>query len=545
VVIQLQGNDPKPAAELTHIVKKAAPLALSMVETIYGIIMTFKLPGMMLADANAPAKALLETPGLALARQSALELIHPDDQALFLAAFLRDLPPDRYAGSIKIRICPQPGRVLWLDMIGCQFHDDQAGQLLVTFSQDISEARIRTARFERALHVTGACNLELIRATDEKNLITNFCQKLVEIGGYRFVWMGYVDHDARQTLRPVAMAGYEAGYLTNANIALNDPVRSLGPSGRAIKSGRIYVCRDILKAPDFAPWREAASSRGYRSSIAIPMQNNHGEMLGVLNIYSTEAFDFDEEEQRRLSQIVSDLAFGITALRNYRGKVQAAADLEQSLEKLQRTMTQTVNALATVVEIRDPYTAGHQRKVTSLAVAIAREMGLGEDQVEAIFVAATLHDIGKISIPSEILSKPGKISDMELGLIRNHSQSGYEIIKSIEFPWPVAEIVLQHHERLNGSGYPRGLQGEKILLSARIIAVADVVEAMAADRPYRAAQGLDKALEEITMHRGDFYDPVVVDACNKLFSQSGFDLREDPDYQYNARNSYDSCLDCR
>jgi putative nucleotidyltransferase with HDIG domain len=201
---------------------------------------------------------------------------------------------------------------------------------------------------------------------------------------------------------------------------------------------------------------------------------------------------------------------------------RAEKDLKQSLEKSQRLLEQTVNVLASTVEMRDPYTAGHQRQVNKLACAIAEEMGLPEEQIDGIRMAALIHDIGKIYVPAEILSRPGELTETEFGLIKIHSQAGHDVLKPIEFPWPVAEIVLQHHERLNGSGFPQGLSGEEILLEARIIGVADVVEAMSSHRPYRPALGINKALEEISQNRGVLYDPQVVDVCLKVFSENGF-----------------------
>jgi len=178
--------------------------------------------------------------------------------------------------------------------------------------------------------------------------------------------------------------------------------------------------------------------------------------------------------------------------------------------------------VALTVEVKDPYTAGHQRRVGNLARAIANEMGLPQEQIEGIRMAGLIHDLGKISIPAEILSKPGRLSDFEWGMIKMHPQVGYDILGEIEFPWPVAQMVLQHHERMDGSGYPQGLAGEDILLEAKILGVADVVEAMASFRPYRPARGLDKALEEISQNRGGLYDPEVVDVCLKLFTEKGF-----------------------
>jgi len=197
-------------------------------------------------------------------------------------------------------------------------------------------------------------------------------------------------------------------------------------------------------------------------------------------------------------------------------------DLEKSEKRLQKTMEDTIYTIGKIAETRDPYTSGHQKNVSQIAIFIAQEMKLPKDKIEGIRIASLVHDIGKISLPAEILNKPTKLSEIEYSLIKDHSQVGYDILKSIEFPWPIAQIVLQHHERLDGSGYPQGLKGEDILLEARIIGVADVVEAMSSHRPYRPAWGIDKALEEISKNKGIFYDPKVVDACLKLFKRKEF-----------------------
>ena len=184
----------------------------------------------------------------------------------------------------------------------------------------------------------------------------------------------------------------------------------------------------------------------------------------------------------------------------------------------------TIQAMSSMVEIRDPYTAGHEKIVSMLARAIAQELGLPSDVVDNIRMAASIHDIGKISVPAEILSKPGRLTDLEMKLIQMHSQTGYDILKDVDLPYPIAQIVLQHHERLNGSGYPQGVKIGDILFETRIVSVADVVEAMASHRPYRPALGIDMALEEIEKNKGIFYDAVVVDACVRLFREKGFKL---------------------
>jgi putative nucleotidyltransferase with HDIG domain len=199
--------------------------------------------------------------------------------------------------------------------------------------------------------------------------------------------------------------------------------------------------------------------------------------------------------------------------------------LEKSYASLKKTLDDAINTMVKIVELRDPYTAGHQQRVAGLATAIAREMKFDDTRIDNLRTAAVIHDIGKIYIPSDILSRPGKLSEMELNLIKTHPQGGYDIIKGMDFPCSIARAVLQHHERLDGSGYPNGLKGEDMLLEAKILAVADVVEAMASHRPYRAALGMDKALEEISKNKGKLYDPDVVDACVELFHSGKFEFK--------------------
>lgn len=201
---------------------------------------------------------------------------------------------------------------------------------------------------------------------------------------------------------------------------------------------------------------------------------------------------------------------------------RAESDLQRSLEMLQRALKGIIHAMAVTVETRDPYTAGHQKRVASLASAIAKQMGLSEDIIDGIRMAGVIHDHGKISVPAEILSKPGSLTELEFGIIKTHPQVGYDILKTIEFPWPVDKMILQHHERLDGSGYPQGLKKRGILLEARIIAVADVIEAMAYHRPYRPALGIEAALDEIRKNSGVLYDPDIVNACLAIFEKGEF-----------------------
>lgn len=207
-------------------------------------------------------------------------------------------------------------------------------------------------------------------------------------------------------------------------------------------------------------------------------------------------------------------------------KRKTQVKLERSLARLEAVMVETIQSMATIVEKRDPYTAGHQSRVARLAKAIASQMGLTEETVRTTYLAALIHDVGKIAVPAEILSKPTRLSAVEFGLIKMHPVEGFEIIRNVEFPWPLATIVRQHHERLDGSGYPDGAQGDDIHVEARIIAVADVVEAMSSHRPYRPKLGLDVAMNEVQSNMGTLYDERAVKACHQLIFEKGFQLED-------------------
>ncbi len=212
--------------------------------------------------------------------------------------------------------------------------------------------------------------------------------------------------------------------------------------------------------------------------------------------------------------------------RDITNRKNAERQLKASYDKLQKLIEDTVNVLAHVVELRDPYTAGHQHNVAQLAIAIAEELKLSEDEINGIRIGGTMHDIGKIKVPIKVLNKVEMLTDREWEQIKNHPTTGYELLKDLEFPWPVAEIVHQHHERFDGTGYPRGLKNDETLVEARILAVADVVEAMANDRPYRQSLGLEIALEEIEDNKGILYDPIVVENAVRILTNGTFTFNQ-------------------
>ncbi|OGP50220.1 MAG: hypothetical protein A2Y79_07895 [Deltaproteobacteria bacterium RBG_13_43_22] len=286
---------------------------------------------------------------------------------------------------------------------------------------------------------------------------------------------------------PIRILGYEKEYLLKMNV------------------------RDLLTSEgkdEFDNYLATIKSQGIASGL-MTLQTAKGEkrIWEYKNTLRTEGVD---------EPIVRSMARDVTE------RMHAEKEVKETVEKLRKAMGGIIQAMALTVETRDPYTAGHQRRVADLARSIAQEMGLPEDQVDGLRMAAHVHDLGKIGIPAEILSKPTELNSIEFKLIKVHPQISYDILKDIDFPWPVAQIIFQHHERMNGSGYPLGLSGEDICLEARILAVADVVEATSSHRPYRPAHGIDEALEEISQNKGILYDPEVVDVCLRFFREKGF-----------------------
>jgi HD-GYP domain-containing protein (c-di-GMP phosphodiesterase class II) len=372
-------------------------------------------------------------------------------------------------------------------------------------------------RLNRALKTQSRGNETLVRCSSEPELLQEMCRVIVEEGNYRMAWVGVVERDAAKSVTPIAWAGEAGQYLIDNRFSWADEPRGRGPSGRAIRSGEPYVSMDVRDDPNMVPWIEQATRCGFASTLALPLKNASG-VFAALTIYSSEPAAFDRDEVSLLHELARNLAFGVQSLRD--------REAHEALNRRWRTgFEATVAAIASTVEMRDPYTAGHQERVGKLAVAIARELALPEPQIEGLYLAAIVHDVGKIEIPFDILNKPGKLSQLQMELVREHVRAGYDIIKGIDFPWPVAQMVLQHHERLDGSGYPNGLEGHAILPEAKILVVADVVEAMMSHRPYRAGLGIEAALSEVEQNKGRFYDPSAVNACVNLFRNKGFSLK--------------------
>ncbi|MEW6561763.1 MAG: HD domain-containing phosphohydrolase [Pseudomonadota bacterium] len=413
------------------------------------------------------------------------------------------------------------GSQKWIEWRLCSLE----GGIDIIIGTDITErkyAETELLRLNRTLHALGEGNRALVHAADEKTLLEGMCHAATK-AGYVLAWIGYGIHDEASNVIPQAVSGQGKDYVKDLNITWADKPRGQGPTGRAIRTGQTQICPNIQDDPRMAPWHEAATKYGFASSIALPLKQNDS-VFGVLSIYAAEPNAFSDKQVELLEEMASDLEFGISSLRTRQERDQAVLERQSYAEQLRDSLEGALQAISSTLEMRDPYTAGHQRRVAELSVAIAREMGLGEVQVHGIHLAAIVHDIGKISVPAEILSKPGHLNEIEYSLIKMHPKVGHDIMKNINFPWPIALAVLQHHERLDGSGYPQGIKGDDIILEARILSVADVVEAIASHRPYRPGFGIESALAEIEKKRAVHFDPAVVDACITLFRKRGYVL---------------------
>jgi putative nucleotidyltransferase with HDIG domain len=404
-----------------------------------------------------------------------------------------------------------------MEMLPNNLLDRPAVGGIVVNARDISEARRTTfelARVNRLLRAVTEADAAVVHATAESDLLAHMCRVVVDTGGYAMAWIAL--RDPARPERVVTGPAYGSGLdYHEALLAAygGGPVHD-DPATRAVLTGQTQVLQDVTALQPGSPLRELALEHGFRSQLALPLVAG-SDVIGALSIHARDPEAFTEPEVLLLRQLADDLAYGIVSLRARVVEAEYVDRLERNLEAL-------VGTIAAASEARDPYTAGHQKRVALLSVAIARELAIDADTVIGIGVAASIHDIGKISIPSEILSKPGSLSRYEFELIKEHARAGFEIIKGIEFPWPVARMVLEHHERLDGSGYPDGLHGDEIFLGSRIIAIADVVEAMASHRPYRPALGIDAALTQVSLERGIQLDADAVDACARLFSSGRF-----------------------
>jgi HD-GYP domain-containing protein (c-di-GMP phosphodiesterase class II) len=381
------------------------------------------------------------------------------------------------------------------------------------FFDDITEQKQQQEQllqYTWTLEAIGRAHHAMLRQGDEQVLLQEICDAITFDGRFPLVTVlqEAVDQDALQIL---AQAG-NATWFANDHWLTRDPAL------------RQAIC-------DGEPRNEALASEvvhhsaTLRARLLLPLQW-HSTVRGALLIHSPHARVFTGEEVRLFSQLADYLAYGLQARGTQQAYLAAQRDKVLYARQLELALEDALGAIAAVLEQRDPYTAGHQKHVATLAMAIGRELVLGDKQLRGLYLGAMVHDIGKIQVPVDILTKPGKLTPQEFNLVKEHPTAGYQVLKDIAFPWPIAQMIHQHHEYLDGSGYPEGLEGDQILLEARILTVADIVESMSSDRPYRAALGIPQARAHIIQMRGAQLDEAVVDACLRILDRGDFTPHE-------------------
>jgi putative nucleotidyltransferase with HDIG domain/PAS domain S-box-containing protein len=395
-----------------------------------------------------------------------------------------------------------------------------SGEVVAVY-EDVTERMVREARIDRlnrTLRTITACNQDLVRTRCEGDLLQAVSHDLVQVGQHLLVWVAYPDSEGSDVLKTIISWGEPGVLRALGEVDLGAVQAGFGLTRAALDQGRTLIwTKEVPIAEGLPP---AILGAGVAAGVALPLIHD-GKVLGILTVLAGSPAAFDGEEVALLEELAADLAHGIVAIRT-------ALERNRYLHQVGQSMRGTVAVLARAAEMRDPYTAGHQQRVAALAVAIAQDLGLSEHLIEGLYLGGMIHDIGKIAVPAEILNKPTRLTGIEYQLIQQHAQLGHQIVAGIDFPWPLAAMIVQHHERLDGSGYPYGLRGEAMLQESRILAVADVVEAMSSHRPYRAALGMQAALEEIEQGRGSRFDPAVVDACVRVIHAGGMRLPASP-----------------
>ena len=501
--------------------------------SLYALAWTYA-PGAMFAfdattgnlvDVNPAAEALS---GYSCEELLGLNIVqmHPEaERERVKAKFLdAEQQPSRHAGY---HIQRKDGRCAPVTISSSKSVVFDGRPVAISVYFDISEGEYREHRLATqnwALHAYAGAALALGKADSYEGLLTGICEAITRESVYLLAWAGIAEDGPDKPVRMVAAAGDAVGYFDGLDLNWSEErLEGRGPTGICIRTGQTYQVEDTEESAVFKPWRERAASFGIRSVLSIPFSVD-GEGRGALMVYAAHVRAFDPVAIDVFQHLGEQIGHGLHAI----GQQRLLLTEQMRRAKIETQLTDALSAMVapivTAMEMRDPYTAGHQVRVAEIACAIGRELGWSEAQLQGLRVAAMVHDIGKISISAELLTKPTRLSHAEWEIIHGHPETGFTILKDIPFAWPVAEIVRQHHERLDGSGYPLGLKADEILPEAKVLAVADVVEAMSAFRPYRPAIELETVLREIEVQAGSLLDADVVRICAALFREKKFAL---------------------
>jgi PAS domain S-box-containing protein len=447
-----------------------------------------------------------------------------DKQPALLA--FKELHDSGYVRYENLPLRHKNGKALEVEFVSNAYHFN-GDRVIQCNIRDISdrrkaekELRQSSALLEKqnwAVLAYAHAAIALSRAEDESSLVRDVCGAIVKEAPYVIAWVGMAEHDEKKTVRVAGMEGPSRDYAEGIEASWSEDVAvGKGPVGQCIRTGISTIIEDTESDPRYAPWLERARSYEIRSVVATPIHDGK-ETIGALAVYSKVANAFTDSEIHLFENLSDEIGYGLRAIAHQKALAVEVSERLTAQNKLTLALESTIAAMSKTMEWRDPYTAGHQKRVADIAVLIGEKLGLEKERLQGLHMAGMVHDIGKVAIPSEILTKPIALTSLERQMVQGHVESGYQILKDVPFNWPIADIVRQHHERIDGSGYPLGLKGDEILLESKILSVADTLEAMASHRPYRPAKTLTETFGELERMSGIFFDQEVVRVALDLF----------------------------
>jgi PAS domain S-box-containing protein len=478
----------------------------------------------ILIDANPAAEALSKYSREELIGLS-ITMLHPEDEReRVLAEYLK--PGNQPTPHPDLHLQCKDGRCIPIRSSTSKSVLLDGRTISICVYLDITdrvayEHQLSTQNWALSAYALAALALGQVRPSEEL-LLQAICDAITYKSIYVLAWIGVMEEGPEESIRVAAKGGTGQGFLDGIRFSYSKNAPEVqGPTGTCIRTGKLQVMEDSETVAAFRPWREQARKYGICSIASIPLRIEDG-WRGSINVGAAQPNSFEPMAIEVLQHLAEQIQSGVHAVEQRRLLLAERAHAAKIERQLTETLSAMVAPIVLAMEMRDPYTAGHQGRVAEIAVAIGKEMGWTEARLQGLRVAAQVHDIGKISIPAEILTKPGGLNAAERAMINQHSETGYTILKDIPFVWPIAEIVRQHHEKLDGSGYPLGLKTDAILPEAKVLAVADIVEAMASYRPYRPGIPLDVVLEEIEKESGTLLDAETVRICVDLFRRKHF-----------------------
>jgi PAS domain S-box-containing protein len=514
-------------------------------QSLYKLSWTFAQDGKLavdaatgiVVDANPAAEALM---GYSRAELIGMEvtMLHPESERELVRVEFQKAMTDP-APHFDLHIQRKDGRCVPVAIWSSKKLESDGQSLVIGAFRDITDQVQREHKLSAQNWALSAYAVAALaiggRHSSEDLLFQAICKAITHESNYRFAWVGIAEDGPGKPIRiAAAVANAAAGdaaadsmaeFLDGLHLSWSeDEPGGKGSAGICIRTNKTLVVQDAEKSSEYEPWLKHLKQYGIRSSVAVPF-SVAGRVRGALIVYAARINTFESVAMEVFQHLAEQIGHGVHAIEQERRLLAEQKHLAEAELRLTEALSGMVAPIVLAMEMRDPYTAGHQSRVAEIAVAIGKEMGWPESRLQGLRVAAQVHDIGKISIPAEILTKPGRYTAPERSMVQVHPETAYTILKDIPFAWPIADIVRQHHEKLDGSGYPFGLSGDAILPEARILAVADIVEAMASDRPYRAALGLEAALAEIKGLAGTLLDAEVVRVCTALFREKRLSLQ--------------------